>query len=84
MNLSHDCFLIYVLRESGCAGRLAEGRIERLASALCVYDTADELIEYVSGERLRSWCVFNLDRKPIDGWCQTRPEDASAMQRVMA
>ncbi len=39
MNLSYGCMLVYVLRDSGCAGRLFEGRVERLpAAGSNVYD----------------------------------------------
>ena len=76
MKLSRNCVLIFVLRQSGCVGRLASGRIERLeAGGLNVYDASGALNEYLSGSNLRSWCVFGPDGSPIAGWMDMLLED---------
>ena len=83
MNLSFDCVLAYVLGDSGCAGRLLEWRVERHpASGLSVYDAGGTLIEYISGSRMRSWCLFGDRGAPIPGWCEMQPEDAVAIHRI--
>ncbi len=85
MKLSFDCVLLYVLRHSGCAGRLSHGRVERLGSTeLNVYDSSGDRIEYISGKRTSSWCLLGPDNYPIDGWCEIHPEDALAIQRTIA
>jgi hypothetical protein len=74
--LSEDVFLVYVLADSGVRGRLTSGRIERQSSGkLTVFDLRGEQFEYLSGERIRSWCVVGPDGKPVDGWNQILPED---------
>jgi hypothetical protein len=68
--------LVYILAESGVKGHLNSGRIERNASGkLTVFHVQGDLFEYISGERLRSWCVIGPDGKPIDGWREILPED---------
>lgn len=82
MKLSFDCGLVYVLRSSGCMGRLFEGRVERHpTSGLNVYNIAGTLVTYISGERMRSWCLFSLCGVPIYGWCEVHPEDAQTICR---
>jgi hypothetical protein len=65
-----------VLHESGCRGRLTSGRIERVGKrGLNVYDTYGNLFEYLSGDALRSWCVFNDRGLPVEDWCNILPGD---------
>lgn len=76
MTLSTNCILHFVLNESGVRGRLTEGKVvldER--DGLIVYDRFGSLIEYLSGERLRSWTVIR-DRISVPGWSHIMPEDA--------
>jgi hypothetical protein len=78
MLLADGVSLVYVLAESGCRGQLTSGRIERDPSGrLDVFDARGKWFQYISGERLRSWCVLGPDGKPIDGWLQIRQEDLS-------
>ena len=73
--LSDEAVLVYVL-ESGVRGHLSSGRIERHSSGkLHVFDTKGGCFEYLSGERLRSWCVVGPLGRPIDGWREVLPED---------
>lgn len=52
MNLSPECVLVFVLKHSGCAGRLTSGRVERRGSSgLNVFDYRGNLIDYISGDR---------------------------------
>jgi len=68
--------LVYILAESGVRGHLTTGRIERDSSgAVHVFDAHGERFEYLSGERLRSWCVVGPEGKPIGGWGEILPED---------
>ena len=69
--LSDDVVMVYVLRDSGCVGRFTSGRVERTGSGLNFYDRRGDLVEYFSGTRIRSWCVFG----PLEGWCEVTPED---------
>ena len=74
--LSEGVCLVYVLAESGVRGHLTSGRIERQSSGkLTVFDVRGDLFEYLSGGRIRSWCVVGPDGKPVDGWNQILPED---------
>ena len=74
--LSDEAALVYVLAESGVRGKLTSGRIERNPSgALDVFDARGDWFEYLSGEKLRSWCVVGPEGKPIDGWGEILPED---------
>lgn len=76
LTLSPEISLVYVLRESGCHGRLTGGKIERVGEqGLKVFDGYDSLIEYISGEALRSWCVIDLNGVPIEEWNSVLPED---------
>lgn len=59
MQLSFTSVLVYILQR-GIAGRLSTGRIERDEDGgLAVYTGPGlALNEYISGPRLRSWCVL--------------------------
>ncbi len=75
MGLSDSSALLYVL-SSGVAGRLTQGRVERdPTGAVRVYDGRGDVIEYLSGQRLRSWCVVNLAGVRIGPWCSVAEED---------
>jgi hypothetical protein len=84
MILSKRQVFAYVLRNTGYAGCLSAGRIEREAERLGVYDSQGDLVEYFSGERVRSWCLFGPDKAPIEGWEAISPEDAVAVRRAIA
>ncbi|HTW63724.1 MAG TPA: hypothetical protein VME17_03870 [Bryobacteraceae bacterium] len=74
--LSDDVMLVYVLAESGVRGQLTSGRIERgPAGTLDIFDILGNRFDYLSGGRLRSWCVVGPEGKPVDGWREIRPED---------
>jgi hypothetical protein len=78
LGLSAELMLVYVLRPSGCVGRLASGRISRHASAgLMVYDRYGRVVEYLSGPsgNVRSWCLMGPAGEPVDGWHEVQPED---------
>jgi hypothetical protein len=73
--------MIYILRETSVRGCLRHGRIEREGpTRLNVYDErTGELVDYFSGDRLRSWCIFGPDADPIEGWQHILPEDLAAI-----
>jgi len=74
--LSEEALLLYILTESGVRGHLTSGRIERSPTGtLDVFNARGEWFEYLSGQRLRSWCVVGIEGKPIDGWGKILPED---------
>ena len=75
--LSDTATLVFVLRRSGCVGRLTSGRIERDSSGgINVHVGYDGAINhYISGSNLRSWCVLGLDGKPLPGWHEIETED---------
>jgi len=76
MVLSDESVLVYILAESGVRGRLTSGRITRNPSGkLIVFDTQGVWFEYLSGDRLRSWCLMGPEGKPIDGWREILPGD---------
>ena len=76
MVLSDEVSLVYVLAETGVRGKLTSGSIERNPSGgLDVFDPHGEKFEYLSGERLKSWCVVGPEGKPINGWREILPED---------
>jgi hypothetical protein len=74
VNLSYSAVLLFVL-QSGCPGRLAAGRVERDGDEIRVYDAHGNANEYISGSRLRSWCIVGLDGEPLPGWCSILSED---------
>jgi len=52
------------------------GRIERSPDGgLEVFDAQGERIDYLSGHRIRSWCVVDALGRSIDGWREIRAED---------
>lgn len=74
--LSDDAVLVYILAETGVRGHLTAGRIERRPDGtLDVYDARGKRFDYLSGNRLRSWCVVDATGKPIDGWREILPKD---------
>ena len=74
--LSAEVALVYILAATGVRGQLTSGRIERNPSGrLDVFDARGEWFEYLSGERLRSWCVVGPDCQPMDGWREILPKD---------
>jgi len=78
MALSHDLALVYVLRQSGCVGRLSSGRVSRHgATGLNVYDAYGRVIEYLSGNtsRVRSWCLVEPSGNLVQGWHSVSIED---------
>jgi hypothetical protein len=81
MNLSHDAILIFVLC-NGRTGRLRYGRVERNGpTQLDVYSLhCDTLNEYLSGSKLRSWCIVTMEGLPIDDWFSIALEDQSRMR----
>jgi hypothetical protein len=81
VDLSHDAILVFVLR-NGCAGRLRQGRVERSGSTeLLVYSPHREMLnEYVSGSKLRSWCIMTMEGWPIGDWYSIAPEDEARLR----
>ncbi len=78
LTLSHESTLIFILRNSGCSGALYAGRIERRGdSELQVYDSGGEIIEYISRERMRSWCIIDAERFIRRDWCSIDPNDGA-------
>lgn len=78
--LSEDAFLVYILAETGVRGQLKSGRVERRPDGtIDVYDARGTRFDYLSGNRLRSWSVVNIEGKPIDGWQAIKPEDSPRM-----
>lgn len=75
MDLSDNTVLVYVLEESGVHGHLTSGRIERHAGNLDVFDARGERVDYLSGKRIRSWCLVDAKGQPLDGWREILPED---------
>lgn len=74
--LSVELFLIYVLRASGCHGRMTTGRIERThPHKINIYDEHDTWLEYFSGDALRTWCVLNQNGMPHEDWKSIHPLD---------
>ena len=67
--LSGDLVMVYVLRDSGCVGRFTSWRVEPAGSGgLKFYDRRGDLVEYFSGTKIKSWCVFGPDgRRLKDG-----------------
>jgi hypothetical protein len=80
IKLCEHIVFAYVLRDSGVTGHLNSGRVEQSAAGgLDVFDVYGSRFEYFSGNRLRSWCVFGSDGKPIDGWSKILEEDRQRM-----
>lgn len=75
MHLSDTAVLVYVLKETGVRGHLTSGRIERRTGALDVFNERGERVDYLSGKRIRSWCVVDTKGQPVDGWREILPED---------
>ena len=74
--LSIEIFLVYVLRASGCHGRMTAGMVERIGpNSIKLYDEQGVWLEYFSGEALRSWCVLNQRGIPHEDWKAVQPED---------
>ena len=74
MVLSNGLFMLYVTRQDGTRRELGSGRVQRVGLvAIDVYDENNNLVEDLSGDRLRSWCVFDPSGKPIDG--DVEPQD---------
>jgi hypothetical protein len=80
--LSHEAVLVYILAESGVKGHLTSGRIERDSSGkLNVFDSRGDRFDYLSGHRLRSWCVLGPEGKTVDGWQDILPEDLATLTK---
>jgi hypothetical protein len=77
MLLSERAVLVYILKESGVRGHLTSGRIERHAGTLEVFDARGDRLDYLSGKRIRSWCVVDARGQPMDGWQEILPGDIS-------
>ena len=74
--LSVDAILVYILAESGVRGQLNSGRIERdPLGKVDVFDSRGDRVEYLSGGRIRSWCVMGPRGKALEGWREILPED---------
>ena len=79
MVLSDQAALIFVLY-SGVLGRLTAGRVERNGkSGLDVYTPYGKLNGYISGARLRSWCIAGPTGKALPSWSEILPEDRARM-----
>jgi hypothetical protein len=76
--LSDEAILVYVLRDSGLRGQLMAGRVERTESGqLSVFDGFGSPFAYLSGGRIRSWCIFGRDGTPMEEWREVQSEDLS-------
>jgi hypothetical protein len=75
--LSDEVVLVYVLRDSGVRGQLMSGRVERVGPRLAVFDRYGVAFEYLSGDRLRSWCIFKADGTALEGWREVLQVDIS-------
>ena len=82
MVLSHEAVLVYILAVSGVKGHLTSGRIERDPSGkLNVFDSRGDPFDYLSGDRLSSWCVLGPEGKTVDGWQDILPKDLAALAK---
>lgn len=81
MDLSDNAVFVYILKESGVRGHLTSGRIERRGGTLDVFDARAERLDYLSGKRIRSWCVVDANGQPLDGWREILPEDLPKILR---
>lgn len=78
--LSDEAVLVYILTETGVRGHLTQGHVRRgPAGTLDVFDVRGTRIDYLSGKRLRSWCLFDVLGNPIEGWREIQPEDLPKM-----
>jgi len=76
MILSESAVLVYVLKTSGVRGHLMSGRIERRGpGALDVFNARGDPLEYLSGKRIRSWCIVDARGQALDGWQEILQED---------
>ncbi len=75
MDLSDNAVLVYILKESGVRGRLTSGKIERRGGSIDVFDAQGARVDYLSGKRIRSWCVVDAKGEPLNGWREILPED---------
>lgn len=74
--LSDNVLLVYILAESGVRGQLKAGWIERATDGIVnVYDARGTRFDYLSGRRLRSWCLVDRNGQPMEGWREILPED---------
>jgi hypothetical protein len=74
--LSIELSLVYVLRATGCHGRLTAGSVERIGPKhINIYDEHGTWLEYFSGDALRSWCALNQHGMPHEDWKVVQPED---------
>ena len=81
LKLSLDRSLKFVLM-TGVQGRITQGSVSRSGEKrIDVYDQYGRLMAYISGDRVRSWCVFNVNDEPIIGWHEIEPQDAELMGR---
>jgi hypothetical protein len=67
---------VYILAATGVRGHLSAGRIQRgPGRSLDVFDQTGKRIDYLSGDRLRSWCVLGPEGAPVEGLGEILPED---------
>jgi hypothetical protein len=84
MPLSESAALVYVLH-TGVLGRLTTGSISRDYDAgLSVYDSRGARVDYISGFKLRSWCVVMPDGSGVAPWCSVAPEDEARIAGMRA
>jgi hypothetical protein len=77
LQLSDDLAMVYIMRDSTCMGRFTSGHVERTGPrGLRVYDRNGVFLEYFSGPRLRSWCVFGPEGRQVEAWSEVTPEDS--------
>jgi hypothetical protein len=75
MNLSREAVFVYVLN-TGVAGRLMFGRVERHdGTGVNVYDSSGQFLSYISGNRIRSWCIVGPGGRTISSWSSVLPGD---------
>src|SRR5581483_3609037 len=76
LRLSSERSLVYVLRGTGCHGRLTHGSIGLTPSGgLNVRTDLGVPLEYLSGDALRSWCVLSEHGMILEEWNMMLPED---------
>ncbi|HVV45555.1 MAG TPA: hypothetical protein VHC72_10125 [Bryobacteraceae bacterium] len=75
MDLSREAIFVYVLN-TGVAGRLMFGRVKRYdETCVNVYDSSGQLLSYISGSRIRSWCIVGPGGQAIPSWSSILPID---------